>query len=198
MQRKDVQDKARLLVDKILAKPKIQKLATQIIEYDMELYKHSLNVAFITAQICYNEGFDRDKRYALTTAALLHDIGKIKLPKHILNKTTTLTPEEFSLIRHHVEYGTQILTEAGIDKRIINYVAMHHECTNGAGYPLGLSGKEMTSGGKILSAVDKYDALTAQRVYGNVYNTMEAINIIGGEGSAESKYLQYIVDCEAI
>ncbi len=198
MQRKQTQDRARILVDKILASPEVHGLASKIMDYDKELYKHSLNVAFIVAQIAYNKRFDREKKYNVVTAALLHDIGKTALPIELLNKTTTLTPEEFEKLRSHVTEGVKILREAGFNEKIIEYVGNHHECINGNGYPNGYTGDKLSDGSKILGAVDKYDALTARRVYGVMYNTGEAISILKNEGATEVKYLQDIIDCEAI
>lgn len=195
MEKERISDKARLLIDSILLEPKVNALALKIWAYDESLYKHSINVAYISAQICYMNKYTSKQTKEIVTAALLHDVGKIKIPKSILFKKEHLTPEEFSVIKNHIVYGVAILKENGFNNSIIEYMKTHHENINGTGYPEGVT--SMTPGGKIIAAVDKYDALTAKRCYGICFDRKSAMQTIINEKSTEMKYIRYISLCEA-
>ena len=133
MHRKNIEDKARIMVDKILVDKKVHPLACEIKLYDKELYKHSLNVAFITAQIVSQLDFVKSKKYDFVIAAFLHDVGKIKIPIELIKKEGQLCPEEYILIKSHVDEGVKILKEAGFNDLIIRCVATHHEALDGSG-----------------------------------------------------------------
>ena len=198
MQRKTTEDKARLMVNRILTDKSISELVTMIKMYDKELFNHSMNVAFITAQIVRKENILKKTQYDLVTAALLHDIGKVNMPIEVLNKKSSLTPKEYELIKTHVEEGVKILTEAGMKENIIRYVARHHENFDGSGYPLGLTSKELTIEDMIIGAVDKYDALTSDRTYGKEYSSEQALSIMKQEGNINKQVILFINNCVAI
>ncbi len=101
----------------------------------------------------------------LKYAGLLHDIGKIELPKSLLNKLGRLTDEEYSLIRQHPIYSINILEPLSEMGQLIDYVKHHHERIDGTGYPDGLSGEELSLGARILCVADCFDAMVSERPY---------------------------------
>lgn len=101
----------------------------------------------------------------LSKAAILHDIGKIGVPKEILNKETPLTNEEFEHIKKHSTLGYQILKEVEFLKDSVRIILQHHERFDGTGYPQGIEGEHIDLMARILSVADAYDAMTSSRAY---------------------------------
>ena len=102
---------------------------------------------------------------ALHAAALLHDIGKLAVPEHIIAKPGRLTPEEFEKMKIHTVVGAEILERVRFPYPVVPIVRAHHEKWDGSGYPYGLKGEEIPIGARILSAVDYLDALASDRQY---------------------------------
>lgn len=102
---------------------------------------------------------------ALRTGALLHDIGKLAVPDHILNKPDKLTPAELEKTKVHSLVGASILEKIDFDCPVVSTVKYHHECWNGKGYPEGLKGEEIPLTARILSVADAYDTLRGARPY---------------------------------
>jgi len=110
----------------------------------------------------------------LEFGALLHDIGKILVPRAILNKTGKLEPDEWAALRRHPEDGANML--AGVDhlRAAVPYVLHHHEHWDGGGYPHGLAGTQIPVEGRLLAVVDAYDAMTSERPYRQCLSAAEA------------------------
>ncbi len=102
---------------------------------------------------------------ALRAASLLHDIGKLAVPEHIINKPGKLTPEEFEKMKIHPLVGAEILERVNFPYPVVPIVRAHHEKYDGSGYPLGLNGEEIPIGARILACVDCLDALASDRQY---------------------------------
>ena len=102
---------------------------------------------------------------ALEAAALLHDMGKLAIPEHILNKPDKLTAAEFEVMKLHSKIGADILSPIGFPFPVVPIVRHHHENWDGSGYPDGLSTEQIPIGARILSVVDCFDALTSDRPY---------------------------------
>jgi len=120
---------------------------------------------------------------AIEAAALLHDVGKIAIPEHILNKPGKLTPAEFERMKSHVRVGAEILSAVDFPYPVIPIVLHHHENWDGTVYPDGLAGTDIPIGARILSVVDCFDALTSDRPYRralSVRQTFEIINARSG------------------
>ena len=98
-------------------------------------------------------------------AALLHDLGKIAVPKAILQKEGKLSEEEFRLIREHPVIGGEIVQEINLLQDMAPLIRHHHERMDGRGYPDGLAGKEIPLGARILAVADSYDAMRTDRPY---------------------------------
>jgi putative two-component system response regulator len=125
----------------------------------------------------------------LIPSAQLHDVGKVIIPDHILNKPGKLTDEEFNIIKKHSSGGLSIINEIkkkSDDDGFLDYAekfaGYHHEKWNGSGYPFGLSGSDIPLEGRVLAIADVYDALVSERPYKKPFSHEEAVKIIN-EGS---------------
>src|ERR1035437_8666909 len=118
---------------------------------------------------------------ALRAAALLHDIGKLAVPDHIINKPGRLTPEEFEKMKIHPIVGADILERVAFPYPVAPSVRAHHEKWNGKGYPDGLKGEEIPIGARILATVDCLDALSSDRQYRKALPLVEAMKEVAAE-----------------
>ncbi|HUF39079.1 MAG TPA: HD domain-containing phosphohydrolase [Anaerolineales bacterium] len=117
--------------------------------------------------------------------ARLHDIGKITIPDHVLNKPGPLTPEEWQQIKEHPQEGVRIIGEISLMREALPYIRSHHERWDGAGYPDGLSGVSIPIEGRMLAIVDVFDALTTDRPYRSALTVDEAKDYIISKAGIE-------------
>lgn len=143
----------------------ISALASAVDAKDPYTHNHSRNVAAYVTRIASHLKLPSRELSLLNNAALLHDIGKIGIPEIILNKESSLTEEEYSVIKTHPEVGYNILRPVTAFGSFINAVRYHHERYDGKGYPAGLSGQEIPFHARILAVADCFDAMTSDRVY---------------------------------
>lgn len=101
----------------------------------------------------------------LSIGARIHDLGKLSISDHILNKPSRLTAAEFSLVKQHAEIGADLLAPLELDPRIDDIVRYHHENYDGTGYPRGLKGDRIPFFARIVRILDSFDALTVNRPY---------------------------------
>lgn len=126
---------------------------------------------------------DRDRINLISMASALHDIGKIVIPEHILNKPGRFTPEEFEIMKKHSAAGADILKEFNSNGNPLIEVAYeicrwHHERFDGRGYPDGLKGSEIPISAQVVAIADVYDALTSERCYKAAIPHEEALQMI--------------------
>lgn len=139
---------------------------TRIKEHDTYTAGHCVNVATLVLAVAFADGMDQSTCEMLATAALLHDIGKTKVPLSILNKPGRFEPHELAEMRKHPVYGEEILKDmAGITEEMMFIATQHHEMWDGSGYPHKLTGQQIHRFGQMTAVADVYDALTAARVY---------------------------------
>ncbi|KMT65546.1 HD-GYP domain-containing protein [Catenovulum maritimum] len=163
---KPIQEFTSSMIDSIFRNQDALTCMTRIREKDAYLYEHSLNVSILMAMFARHLDMDKEQIEMLSQAAFLHDMGKILIPDEILHKPGKLTDDEFKIMREHVNYGIKTLAETpGIPAELIEIVGMHHEKLNGTGYPNGLKAEQITQAGRMITIVDIYDAMTAERVY---------------------------------
>ncbi len=147
--------------------------------HDYYTYSHSINTAIISTIIGREIGFKEEKVKDLALAALLHDIGKIKIPKEILYKPEKLTPGEFNLVKNHSLLGYEyIINEMKFPDYIARGALEHHERWHGDGYPNGLKGKEISEFGQIIGIADVFDALISEKIYRTSVPSNDAIRIM--------------------
>lgn len=133
---------------------------------DEYTFQHSVNVCVLMLSFARTCKVDRETMRHIGTGALLHDIGKMKVPNDVLNKEGKLTDEEFTLMKSHVVESVKILSEtAGIPEVASEIAGQHHERYDGTGYPKGLKGEDISLFGRMAAIVDVYDAITSNRVY---------------------------------
>lgn len=139
---------------------------------------HSQRVAALAMRMADELQMNDEDKYLLQLAALLHDIGKIGMPDHILNKADSLEDYELRIAKDHPRIGSQIIGEIGELAEVASGVRHHHERYDGLGYPDGLRGKAIPFFARILSIIDCYEALVSDRVYRKGVNKRQALQEI--------------------
>src|SRR6266436_1215841 len=139
----------------------IEALALAIEAKDHTTHTHLQRVRTYAVEIAKEIGLSPDEIEALRAAALLHDIGKLAVPEHIINKPGKLTPEEFEKMKVHPLVGAEILDRVAFPYPVAPIVRSHHERWDGSGYPAGLSGEEIPIGARILAVVECLDAFAS-------------------------------------
>src|SRR5947209_7562797 len=140
------------------------KLATSLDAQDAYLDGHSRRVARHAEKIGRRMGLSGDELAKLRAAAAIHDVGKLHVPREILDKPGKLTEDEFAVIRRHSAAGAEMVTALG-DPALTAIVRHHHERIDGRGYPDGLAGEEIPLGARIVAVADTFDAITSPRPY---------------------------------
>ena len=157
----------------------IEALAHAIDAKDAVTHGHIRRVQSWAVALASRLGLEDDIQLrAIEAAALLHDIGKLAVPEHILNKPGRLTPAEFERMKTHATVGAEILAEVEFPYPVVPIVRHHHENWDGTGYPDGVKGKDIPIGARILAVVDCFDALTSNRPYRRALGAGEALAII--------------------
>ena len=163
----------------------IEALALAIEAKDDTTHAHLERVKVYAVEIGKELGLSEDELAALEAAALLHDIGKLAVPDHIISKPGKLTPEEFEKMKIHPVVGAEILERVQFPYPVAPIVRAHHEKWDGSGYPYGLKGEDIPIGARILSAVDCLDALASHRQYRPALPLPEAMRFVVGLSGKE-------------
>ncbi|MQY50434.1 DUF3391 domain-containing protein [Rhodocyclus tenuis] len=139
-------------------------------------YLHSVSVCAMLAAFARDVGMDMGDIHDIALGGLLHDIGKARVSAAVLNKTTRLSPEEFTLVKSHVVLGSDLLRQMpGIPPLTFAPLELHHECYDGSGYPRGIKGETIDLVGRMSAIVDVYDAISSERCYHVPLSPAEAI-----------------------
>jgi len=157
----------------------IETLAMAVDAKDQVTHGHIRRVQSYATQLARKIGIrDEHLLKAIEAAALLHDMGKLAIPEHILNKPGKLTPAEFDKMKLHASIGAEILSAIDFPYPVVPIVRHHHENWDGTGYPDGLRGTDVPIGARILSVVDCFDALTSDRPYRPRLSDEDALTIL--------------------
>jgi diguanylate cyclase (GGDEF)-like protein/putative nucleotidyltransferase with HDIG domain len=156
----------------------IEALALAIDAKDQTTHAHLERVQVYAVELAKELGLDEDQMEAIRAASLLHDIGKLAVPEHIISKPGRLTPEEFEKMKIHPVVGAEILERVKFPYPVVPMVRYHHEKWDGSGYPEGLRGEAIPIGARILSAVDCLDALATDRQYRKALPLDQAIAVV--------------------
>jgi len=159
----------------------IEALARAIDAKDAMTQMHIRRVQVYAVGLARAVGLSEPAIQAIKTAALLHDIGKLAVPEHILSKPGPLTREEFQKIRIHPQVGAEIISGVPFPYPVAPLILSHHERWDGRGYPQGLEANEIPIGARILTVVDYYDAVTTERPYHRALNPDSAISLLRHE-----------------
>lgn len=188
------------IVDTLLEQDEICLDFNELRNYHNSTYEHSINVAMLSASCGIGLGLNNEQLKELTTAAMLHDIGKENIPLEILDKPGKLTKEERELINLHPQFGYDMLkNNTNITSTIRVSVLEHHENFDGTGYPRNLAGDDIYLYARIIHVADVYDALCSKRAYKNDYAPSESIEyLMANCGSMfdiniVSTFLKYVV-----
>ena len=139
---------------------------TRIKQHDPYTAMHCMNVCTLVVAMAMADGIDPSLLPLITTATLLHDVGKTRVPLEVLNKPGRFEPEELAEMRRHATYSGDIMQEmGGFTEEAIAIATQHHEMMDGSGYPLSLKGDDIHPYARLTAVADVYDALTAKRVY---------------------------------
>lgn len=154
-------------------------------EHDNMTLVHSINVASICSMFGQWLHMPEKEIDILTLCGLMHDTGKILIPKEILTKPDKLTSEEFQVIKEHPIHGYRLLSEQAIDPRICLAALEHHERYDGAGYPYGKLGHEIHPYSMITAIADVFDAMTSKRVYRDAICPFSVLEMFENEGKIQ-------------
>jgi putative nucleotidyltransferase with HDIG domain len=181
----DISTTSELIYLCINEKDTVIQCLNEIRNDDDYTYTHCINTAFYAMLISKWMGLSIYETKLLIEAGLLHDIGKIKLPKEILNKQGKLTQEEYELIKMHTIFGFDLIKDvADIKPEVKQVVLLHHERADSSGYPFHISPKEINLYSKIISVADVYDAMTSERVYKKRATPFEAFEMFKTIGAS--------------
>ncbi|MBN1885561.1 MAG: HD-GYP domain-containing protein [Candidatus Krumholzibacteriota bacterium] len=153
-------------------------LLNSLKSYDDYTFAHSVNVAVISAAVARRLGMPQAEISSVGVAALLHDIGKLYVPRSIIHKAGRLTPAEWQLVKKHPVDGARILAEEGVEQKIRRVAYEHHLRFDGHGYPTVGENYEQLTASHIVRIADSYDALTTKRAYRKQLSPYEAIKLM--------------------
>jgi diguanylate cyclase (GGDEF)-like protein/putative nucleotidyltransferase with HDIG domain len=173
---RDEQDQTRRAMDVQLAT--IEALALAIEARAGCTPEHIRSIQQYAAMLAEAAGLSDEEVQAVRTAALLHDIGNMAVPEHILAKPEALTPEEFERVKIHTRVGANILRRVPFAGPVADLVFNHHERWDGLGYPSGLQGDDIPVGARILAIADCFSTLQAHRPYRAARSESEAIGVL--------------------
>lgn len=145
---------------------KVDRLLRDIQEKDHYTGEHSKRVYELVKKLALKLGYKDQKLNDIIKAAYYHDLGKIFIDDAILNKPDKLNAYEYDAIKKHVEHAKSMILEH-FNENVFNIIIQHHERLDGTGYPMGLSGDEISREGRILAVCDSYDAMITNRIYKN-------------------------------
>lgn len=171
-----VRESVTSLVDSVLRNPDAAQWLMQLKHRDAYTYLHSMEVCVLSLALGRHIGLPRSDLATLGMAALLQDIGKLRVPESLLNKRDPLLLWERDALRKHVQDSLAMLRDnGGVHDPVIEVVAQHHERFNGSGYPHGLRGTQVSPMGYIAGICDTYQAMTTERPYRGALTSFDAL-----------------------
>ncbi|MEW6990877.1 HD-GYP domain-containing protein [Colwelliaceae bacterium 6441] len=178
----EVQSTTDAMVNSIFRNQDALTCMSRLQTKDSYLIEHSLNVAILMSVFAKHLEIDKRIIQELALGAFLHDIGKVLIPKDILNKRSVLTDKEHNIMRSHVALGLKILEETpSVSHIAMQMVREHHERLDGSGYPKQLKSNEISKYGRMIAIVDSYDAMTCERPYKKSVHPINAFKALIAE-----------------
>jgi len=173
---KTFRESTRQMVESVIRNPDAILWLMRLKQSDDYMYQHSLRCSIMVIAFGRQLGLTKRQLNNLAIGAALLDIGKLKLPKTLLNRPGKLYPDEFEMISDHVRLSLEMISQSGrVSKDVFEMVATHHERFNGKGYPQGLSECDIPLFGRIAAIVDCYDAISSNRSYAHALSPSEAV-----------------------
>lgn len=184
-----IKDMAEEIMNEILSSKNLMINLVDIKNMDNYTYQHSVNVAVLSLVLATHLGLKKSELLDLCAGALIHDIGKVFIPKEVLNKPAALTSEEFALITEHTVKGYNYLKDSSDVSSVARVITLqHHEKINGKGYPENREGDRINKLAKIIAICDVYDALTSDRPYRRAMLPSDALEYIMAHGGTHFDY----------
>jgi len=184
-----INDLAQEIMDEVLSSKNLMISLVDIKNLDNYTYQHSVNVAVLSLVLGSQLNLRKSELFDLCTGALIHDIGKIFIPKEVLNKVEALTADEFSLISEHTVKGYNYLKGSSDVSSVPRIIALqHHEKVNGKGYPEHRESDKINKLAKITAICDVYDALTSDRPYRRAMLPSDALEYIMAHSGTHFDY----------
>ena len=162
----------------------LRRMSALLEARDPYTHGHSRRVARHAERIAVQMGLGREQVAKIRSAALVHDIGKINVPRPILNKPGKLTDSEFALVKRHPGDGAAMVLPLG-DSDLTTIVRHHHERMDGTGYPDGLAGDDIPIGARVIAVADTFDAITSSRAYRKPRTHKQALDILQREAGTQ-------------
>jgi HD-GYP domain-containing protein (c-di-GMP phosphodiesterase class II) len=167
---------ADLLVTSMINNPDAVLLVNRLRAEAVDTYRHSVNVALYMIALGRQLGLPARELVHLGTIGMLADVGKLKLPRALLDKPGVLTPEEFAEVKEHVRLGLERLSASGVlPPEVVLGIGQHHERLDGSGYPDGLARNQISIYGRMAAIADNFSALTTPRAYAKTRSPQDAM-----------------------
>jgi putative nucleotidyltransferase with HDIG domain len=147
------------------AKDGESRLLAELRREDPALFEHSVLVWALTQRLAASLGYPEEEQEMITRAALVHDVGKLTLPRSLLDKPSRLTSQEYALLQQHCAAGARLLKPLQVDDGIVELVYHHHERWDGQDYPGGMAGLAIPRGARLIAIADAFAVMTTPRPY---------------------------------
>ena len=171
-----VQEAVTDMVDSMVDNPDALMWVARLRDEDASTYNHGVRVALYMIALGRHVGFPKEQLSHLGMIGMLSDVGKIKLPRALLEKPGMLKPAEYSIVKEHVRLGLEALTQTGpLPAEVAEGIAQHHERLDGSGYPKGLAGDDIGVYGRIAGIADCFAAMISSRPYANAQAPQDAL-----------------------
>ena len=178
----DVKLASDTLADNMISRPSTMLWAAKMREKSDRLYNHGLGVAIYLTALGRQLGFQREQMADLANIGLLLDLGKLQMDRALFDKPAKLDAHEIDAIQLHVQHGLEMLSDGGLTAPLVmRAIAEHHERIDGAGYPAGINGEDITIFGKMAAIADAYTAMINPRPYAPAYTPHDAMRLLFAE-----------------
>ena len=176
-------------VTQLMRNPAAFRAIVKVMQHDFSVYTHSVNTCTYAVALGIARGKGKEELLQLGVGALLHDIGKTRVPREILAKPSALNEEEWSVVRQHSQWGVEMLAATEHDQPEVRAIILdHHERLDGSGYPNGRRGAQIDPLASIVAVADVYDALTCERPYRHRLPPFQALQVIKRQTSSKLDY----------
>lgn len=201
LEAKDVKESVSQLTDSVVRNPDAMLLVTRLREKSAAAHARALQVSIYMIVFGRFLELAREELELLGMVGLLQDVGKTRLPASLMEKDTTLTPEEAEIFKTHVQLGAEILKATpGMPPRLLELAILHHERQDGTGYPKGLKGSQIGLYGSIAAIADAFDTLTAARATGEPLSPSAALSYLYKERGTgyHSDLVEQFIQCVGV